>query len=44
MAEHKHGSMNIEEHEKTFASFVSMVTKSAIFIIVALIVLAIVNG
>lgn len=44
MSDHKHGEMNIEVQEKTFNGFMSMVTKSAIFIIVALVLLALING
>lgn len=44
MAEHKHGSMNIEVQEKTFAGFVTYVTRGTVVIIVALILLAIFNG
>ncbi len=44
MAEHKHGSMDTTEQEKTFAGFVKYTTNSVIVIIVALILIAIVNG
>ena len=44
MAEHKHGSMDITDHEKTFDGFVKFTTRSVIGIIVFLIFLAIVNG
>lgn len=44
MADHKHGEMDIEVQEKTFDGFMSMVTKAAILIIVALILLALING
>ena len=44
MAEHKHGSMDTTEQEKTFAGFAKFTTNSVIVIIVALILLAIVNG
>ncbi|TRD20706.1 aa3-type cytochrome c oxidase subunit IV [Palleronia caenipelagi] len=44
MAKHSHGSMDIEVQEKTFDGFVSIVAKSAAFIVVFLIFLAIVNG
>jgi len=44
MADHKHGEMNIEVQEKTFDGFMSMVTKASIAIIVALILLAMING
>lgn len=42
--EHKHGSMDIRTHEKTFHGFVTMVTWAAGLIIVFLIFLALVNG
>ena len=44
MADHKHGEMDIEVQEKTFDGFISMVTKSSIAIIVALILLALIGG
>ncbi|MDB4214028.1 aa3-type cytochrome c oxidase subunit IV [Octadecabacter sp.] len=44
MADHKHGEMNTDVQEKTFNGFMSMVTKAAIGIIIALILLAIING
>lgn len=44
MAEHKHGEMNIEAQEKTFAGFISAVTYSAAGIIVFLLFLAVVGG
>lgn len=44
MAEHEHGSMNIEDHEKTFAGFAKFVTYAAIGIIIFLVFLALVNG
>ncbi len=44
MAEHKHGSMDTTEQEKAFEGFITMTTKAAIACIVALVVLAIVNG
>ncbi len=44
MAEHEHGKMNIEEHEKTFAGFVRAVTWAIILILVFLLFLAAVNG
>ncbi len=42
--EFKHGEMNIEEQERTFAGFVTWSKNTVIFIIVALILLAIING
>lgn len=44
MADHKHGSMDIETQEKTFASFMTWVTRTVIAIIVALILLYLING
>ncbi|WP_226782005.1 aa3-type cytochrome c oxidase subunit IV [Oceaniglobus trochenteri] len=44
MAEHKPGSMNIEAQEKTFAGFITFVTRASIAIIVVLILLAMLNG
>lgn len=44
MAKHSHGSMDVTEQEKTFNGFITWVVRSVIFILVALIVLAIVNG
>ncbi len=44
MADHKHGEMDTSVQEKTFDGFISMVTKGSIIIIVALILLALING
>lgn len=44
MSDHKHGEMNTDVQEKTFNGFMSMVTKASIAIIVALILLAMING
>ena len=44
MAEYKHGEMDIEVQEKTFAGFVKWVTTGAVCVIAFLIFLAIVNG
>ncbi len=44
MAEHKHGDMDIEVQEETFAGFVRWVTRTTIFCLVFLVLLAIVNG
>lgn len=44
MAEHKHGSMDTSAQEKAFDGFIKITTRSTIVIIVALILLAIVNG
>ena len=44
MADHKHGEMDTSVQEKTFDGFISMVTNGTIIIIVALILLALING
>ena len=44
MAKHEHGSMDTEDQEKTFERFMSLVTKTAIFCVVALVFIALVNG
>ncbi len=44
MAEHKHGSMDTTEQEKTFSAFTKFTTYTVIGIIVFLIFLALVNG
>ena len=44
MAKHEHGTMNIEVQEKTFAGFTSFVTRTVVVIIVALVLLALING
>ena len=44
MAEHKHGEMDISTQEKTFAGCVRFVANAVIIILVALILLAIING
>ena len=44
MAEHEHGSMNIDVHEKTFAGFVKAVTYVATASIVILLFMAAVNS
>lgn len=44
MAEHKHGSMDIKDHEKTFEGFVKFVTYAVIGILIFLVLLAMVNG
>ena len=41
MAEHEHGSMNIEVQEKTYNGFISFVTKSVIVILLILVGMAI---
>ena len=42
--EHKHGSMDTEVQEKTFAGFINWTTKTVIVCILALIFIALVNG
>lgn len=44
MAEHEPGNMDITEQERTFEGFVRWTIRTVIVIIVALILLAIVNG
>lgn len=44
MADHEHGSMDIEVQEKTFDSFINWVKYSVIGILVFLIFLALVGG
>lgn len=41
MADHEHGSMDIDVQEKTFDGFMSFVTKSVIVILAILIIMAI---
>lgn len=42
--EHKHGTMDISSQEKMFDAFMRFSTRSAIVIIVLLVLLALVNG
>ena len=44
MAEHKHGTININAQEKTFDGFISFVTKSVIVILIAVVFLALVGA
>ena len=44
MADHKHGSVSVKTHEKTFAGFVRMVTWAVGIIIAVLIFMALVNA
>ena len=46
MADQKHeqGKMNTEVQEQTFAGFMSLVSKSTVVILVALVLLYLVNG
>jgi hypothetical protein len=40
MAEHEHGSMDTETHEKVFNSFISFVTRGVIVVIAILVIMA----
>ncbi|MGR3495471.1 aa3-type cytochrome c oxidase subunit IV [Citreimonas sp.] len=40
MADHKHGSMDITQHQKTFDGFMRYVVRTGIVIVVVLILLA----
>jgi len=42
--EHKHGAMDTEVQEKTFAGFINWTTKIVIICILALVFIALVNG
>lgn len=44
MADYKHGSMDVSVQERTFATFVSWITKGSIVCVLLLIFLALVNG
>lgn len=44
MAEHKPGSMDIREQEKTFAAFMKMVVWGAVLVAVVLVILALANA
>ena len=44
MAEHKHGSMNIEVQEQTFASFMKFVVRAVVVIFFILLFLAVFNS
>lgn len=44
MGDHKHGSMDITEHQKTFDGFVTFTMRTVIAIIVFLIFLALVGA
>ena len=44
MADHKHGSMNTDTQEKTFAGFIRLVTWGAVISIGILIFMALANG
>ena len=44
MAEHKQGSMDITEQTKTFDGFIRFTVRTTIVILVALVLLAMING
>ncbi|APX22432.1 MAG: aa3-type cytochrome c oxidase subunit IV [Rhodobacteraceae bacterium] len=44
MAEHKHGSMDITEQEKTFNGFVTFTIRTVVVILVLVVLLAMWNG
>lgn len=44
MAEHKHGNMDIKEHEKTFAAFMRIVAWFALACLLVLAFMALVNA
>lgn len=44
MAEHKHGEMNIDVQEKTFAGFVTFTVRAVMVIIGILLFIALVNS
>ncbi|MEM6825959.1 MAG: aa3-type cytochrome c oxidase subunit IV [Pseudomonadota bacterium] len=44
MADHKHGSMDISGHEKTFASFMNFAKWVVIVVLAFLVFLAVFNG
>jgi fumarate reductase subunit C len=44
MSEHKHGSMETKDQEKTFAGFVRFSTNTVIVCIVLLVLIALING
>ena len=41
---HEHGSMSTDVQEKTFANLMSLVSKSTVIIVVALMLLYLING
>lgn len=44
MAEHKHGEMDIRQHERTFAGFIRLTVWSTVVILFLLVFLALANG
>ncbi|MEX0282622.1 MAG: aa3-type cytochrome c oxidase subunit IV [Arenibacterium sp.] len=41
MADHKHGEMDIKDHEKTFDGFMQFVTYSTVILLVLIVLMAI---
>ena len=44
MSEHKHGEMDIEVQENTFAGFMTFITRAAIAVILVLLFAYLING
>lgn len=44
MSEHEHGKMDITEQQRTFGAFMRWVTNTAIFCIILIIFIGLVNG
>jgi len=44
MSDHKHGEMDIEDHQKTFEGFIRAAARSGVVIFAILIFLALVNA
>ncbi len=44
MAEHKHGEMDISDHEATFAGFITFTVRTVIVILVSVVLLALINA
>ncbi len=44
MGEYKHGQMDIRDHEKTFAGFMTFTARTVVVILVTLVVLALVGA
>lgn len=44
MADHEHGKMDIEQHERTFAGFIRVGTIAAVIVVAILLFLALVNA
>ena len=41
---HEHGSMSTNDQEKTFTSFMGIVSKSTVVIVIGLVLLYLING